>query len=66
LSLAASASAPAASFYAPLDFVFDRNKGVLQAAFDQGDGEVRNVTRSATRAVEPTAYSPEGRARSDW
>ena len=40
-----------------MDFVFDRQKGVLQAAFDQGDGEVRNVTRSST--------APEGRARSD-
>jgi hypothetical protein len=30
------------------DFVFDRQEDVLQAGFDQGDGEVRNVRRSST------------------
>ena len=34
-------------FLRAMDFVFDRQKGVLQAAFDQGDGEVRNVRRSS-------------------
>ena len=28
-----------------MDFVFDRQKGVLRAAFDQGDGEVRSRKR---------------------